>query len=40
MYFIACCSVVKRLIDDAFANNIPVAVCSTSNEAAVTTIGE
>jgi len=29
---------VMRLVDDAFANNIKVAVCSTSNEAAVTTI--
>ena len=27
-----------RLIDDAFKNDIPVAVCSTSNQAAVTTI--
>jgi phosphoglycolate phosphatase-like HAD superfamily hydrolase len=30
--------VVMRLIDDAFKNDIPVAVCSTSNQAAVTTI--
>ena len=27
-----------RLIDDAFKNDIPVAVCSTSNQVAVTTI--
>ena len=30
--------IVMRLIDDAFKNDIPVAVCSTSNQAAVTTI--
>lgn len=29
---------VMRLIDDAFKNDIKVAVCSTSNDAAVTTI--
>ena len=29
---------VQRLIDEAFSVNIPVAVCSTSNELAVTTI--
>eukprot|EP00596_Hydrurales_sp_CCMP1899_P000966 CAMPEP_0119034588 /NCGR_PEP_ID=MMETSP1177-20130426/1578_1 /TAXON_ID=2985 /ORGANISM="Ochromonas sp, Strain CCMP1899" /LENGTH=295 /DNA_ID=CAMNT_0006992113 /DNA_START=141 /DNA_END=1028 /DNA_ORIENTATION=- len=29
---------VMRLIDDAFKNDIPVAVCSTSNVVAVTTI--
>ena len=29
---------VQRLIDDAIACNIPVAVCSTSNELAVKTI--
>lgn len=29
---------VQRLIDEAFANGLPVAVCSTSNEQAVTTI--
>ena len=29
---------VQRLIDEAFSVNIPVAVCSTSNELAVTNI--
>ena len=29
---------VVRLIDEAFAANVKVAICSTSNEAAVTTI--
>ena len=29
---------VARLVDDAFANGMKVAVCSTSNEAAVRTI--
>eukprot|EP01038_Epipyxis_sp_PR26KG_P013895 gene13895-18632_t len=31
---------VLRLMDEAFANNIAVAICSTSNEAAVTTIAK
>lgn len=30
--------IVIRLIDDAFANNLKVAICSTSNQEAVTTI--
>lgn len=29
---------MQRLIDEAFANDIQVAVCSTSNDAAVSTI--
>lgn len=40
-FFIIFCYVlfaVLRLIDDAFKNDIPVAVCSTSNVVAVTTI--
>lgn len=32
--------IVVRLIDDAIAKKIKIAICSTSNEAAVRTIGE
>jgi beta-phosphoglucomutase-like phosphatase (HAD superfamily) len=32
--------IVNRLMDEAFARNIPVAICSTSNEASVTTIAQ